>query len=106
MPKQGIHTNKELIKKQQQQQKKHCWIQPLVKWGNYRNYNYKSPISTHMRTYVCLYCFQTTTSAIVDRFTKGLKGNEYFRVKVSLEKSTIIKKTVASMELLQHLSGD
>ena len=58
-----------------------------------------------MRTYVCFYCFQTTTSAIVDRFTKGLKGNEFFRVKVSLEKSTNVKKAFASdMELLQHFT--
>ena len=57
-----------------------------------------------MHTYVCLYCFQTTTSAIVDRFTKGLKGNEIFRVKVSLEKSTSVTKTFAYMELLQHFT--
>ncbi|XP_073243864.1 uncharacterized protein [Porites lutea] len=49
---------------------------------------------------------KTTTSAIVDRFTKGLKGNEFFRVKVSLEKSTNVKETFAYMELLQHfMSG-
>ena len=57
-----------------------------------------------MRTYVCFYCFQTTTSAIVDRFTKGLKGDEFFRVKVSLEKSTKVKKTFAYMEFLQHFT--
>ncbi|CAH3027643.1 unnamed protein product, partial [Porites evermanni] len=32
--------------------------------------------------YCCRDVNKTTTSAIVDRFTKGLKGNEYFRVKV------------------------
>ena len=58
-----------------------------------------------MRTYVCLYCFQTTTSAIVDRFTKGLKGNEYFRVKVSLEKSTIIKKTAGENRCLHGITA-
>ena len=55
-----------------------------------------------MPLYICLYCFQTTTSANVDRFTKGLKGSEFFRVKVSLEKSTNVKETFAYMELLQH----